>query len=355
MPHPTSPIIESDRWLAIVHELLGLGVREWRFGGGLGEVLCETPLFLKLASMIKASDSRVHLITNGTLFTDELIRRLIELQWDRIDFSVDGATAQTHDHLRSMAGAFARTLAAVSTLRAVGTQGDHHIGLNFATVLTQSNYSEMPAIIRLAHNLGVDHVHFEPVWTLTPFAENNSLTTIDPKLLESIAEAAVETSNTLGMKSNADFILALAHSFKQEQAQPPRAALVKQWLGKTADLVPKIKFRLHRQEQKSWELMSSEDRQRVLFGCPCFEPFLGLVVHRDFEVTPCCTIRRGEQATQQNPVAAIWTGDWFGTLRNQLLQGQIPSCCLHCPSSQKAKTANFKANLEQYLTSAGPR
>ena len=53
------------------------------------------------------------LTTNGTLINKERSQQLLDMQWDEIHFSIDGATSSTHDTLRGKRGSFKKT---VSTL-----------------------------------------------------------------------------------------------------------------------------------------------------------------------------------------------------------------------------------------------
>lgn len=111
----------------------------------------------------------VHLLTNGMLMDGEAARRLVELGVTSVAFSLDGATAATNDAIRA-GGRFEdilenlrRVLAARRTLGA-----DLRVGISM--VVGRSALAELPAMGRLAAELGVDWLKIEEMVATTPLA-----------------------------------------------------------------------------------------------------------------------------------------------------------------------------------------
>ena len=72
------------------------------------------------------------------------IEELIDIGWDRIDFSLDGADAQTHDLLRGCSGVFDKLIATISTFRALLDKRNGSIFLNISCVLMRENFRALP-------------------------------------------------------------------------------------------------------------------------------------------------------------------------------------------------------------------
>lgn len=102
----------------------------------------------------------VTIATNGTLLEDKrLVDRIADCGVKNIFVSLDGATAESHDYIRGE-GNFARTIRGIENL----VCNQHlHVGIN--NVVTKRNFREVPALLELAKELGVNsynHYNFIP-------------------------------------------------------------------------------------------------------------------------------------------------------------------------------------------------
>jgi len=100
------------------------------------------------------------LASNGTLLGDRhLVYRLSDNGLRNIFISLDGARAESHDFIRGN-GNFARTIRGIENCVA----NPHvHVGVNM--VVTRRNYDEVPAVLELAQELGVNsfnHYNYIP-------------------------------------------------------------------------------------------------------------------------------------------------------------------------------------------------
>jgi len=91
---------------------------------------------------------RMVMATCGYHITDTSAIRLKQAGIIAISFSLDGATAETHDAFRQRAGAFETVLSAIEKVRAAG------IRFQINTTFTNQNISEGAAIAALAEKLG---------------------------------------------------------------------------------------------------------------------------------------------------------------------------------------------------------
>ena len=92
----------------------------------------------------------VALASNGTLITAAKARELRDAGIRFIQISLDGGSAASHDRLRGMAGAFDRALQGIRNCVEAG------FFINVATVATHDNYREIPKIMDLCEELGVN-------------------------------------------------------------------------------------------------------------------------------------------------------------------------------------------------------
>ena len=124
-----------------------------------GEPLLRKDIF-DIAKKCIELDLKPVLATNGTLIDEKVAERIKEAGIARVSISLDGATAETHDDFRKMPGAFEGAIRGIGVLKKVG------IPFQINTTITGINAKELPAIHKLAINLGAVAHHifvFVPV------------------------------------------------------------------------------------------------------------------------------------------------------------------------------------------------
>jgi heme b synthase len=104
--------------------------------------------------------------TNGTLFTEEIIRKMKASGIQRISISIDGPTAETHDAFRKVKGSFEGSLQGIEMAKTGG------IEFQINTTITQVNLHLIPDILRLAVDLGAAALH---IFLLVPTGRGKEL------------------------------------------------------------------------------------------------------------------------------------------------------------------------------------
>jgi heme b synthase len=89
----------------------------------------------------------------GFLVTEETARKMIASGIQRVSFSIDGATAESHDNFRRVPGAFASVMKAIENANKVGLE------FQVNTTITKHNLDELPAILELVIGLGAKAHH----------------------------------------------------------------------------------------------------------------------------------------------------------------------------------------------------
>jgi radical SAM protein with 4Fe4S-binding SPASM domain len=107
----------------------------------------------------------VHVTTNGTLLTEPLVEKMIQSELHSLFFSIDGATPQTYEQIRTGAR-FDRLIANIRSVDRLKRRFRSAVpSVSFGFVMMRSNIEELPALVRLAHELrveGVIAVHMVP-------------------------------------------------------------------------------------------------------------------------------------------------------------------------------------------------
>jgi radical SAM protein with 4Fe4S-binding SPASM domain len=122
-----------------------------------GEPLLKPELFLLLRELDqKHGVEELGLITNGTCFDPETLRRLLSFsKLKKIKISLDGANARTNDAIRHE-GNFERVLRNLSVIQ---EQKRFEIILMFTAM--KRNFKDLPSLLRLCQDLGIDGLMIE--------------------------------------------------------------------------------------------------------------------------------------------------------------------------------------------------
>ncbi|HEV2487610.1 MAG TPA: TIGR04053 family radical SAM/SPASM domain-containing protein [Terracidiphilus sp.] len=108
------------------------------------------PDLFELIGHARSAGVRVSLTPSATpLLTRDIVIRLKEAGLARLAVSMDGASAETHDVFRGMAGSFARTLDAVRWANEIG------LPVQINTTFSRRNIAEIDAIVMLMESLKI--------------------------------------------------------------------------------------------------------------------------------------------------------------------------------------------------------
>jgi len=167
--------MSSKTFDRILEGLKAISPKPTVFFGGFGEPLSH-PSIVDMVARVKALDATVELITNGTLLTREMSRRLIEAGLDMLWVSLDGATPESYADVR-LGAALPEVLANLANFRRARWGDypppfgfDYHLkpetGIVF--VAMKRNIADLPAVIRLGNQLGASRFLVTNVLPYTP-------------------------------------------------------------------------------------------------------------------------------------------------------------------------------------------
>lgn len=303
--------LSAARLLEILDEAAAMGVKRLFLLGG-GEPLLRkdaTPALMKRA---KAHGMEGILTTNGTFLGPELARTLIEIGWDEVHVSIDGADAATHDDLRGQQGAFQRTvrnLCRLSTWRR--QQGVETPRLALHTVVTARNWRAMIDILHLARAMGATRVDFD---ALVAYASEQLALAVPPEEVPEVARLARE-----GLAVAAELGIATTlGSFLSPQTLER---------GQTRVEAPDL---------------------AGLAGAPCLKAWHHLVIQADGRTSPCCVLAGEGGSAAEAPLSRVWATDPFlGTVRAGMLAHRPLPRCSECSQNILRHEAVIRSHLPQ--------
>ncbi|MGD2249379.1 MAG: radical SAM protein [Candidatus Methanofastidiosia archaeon] len=122
------------------------GVLAITFTGG--EPLLHPDIF-ELMEYARNKPMTVVLFTNGTLITPAVVEKLKKLQVYRVNISIDGPDADTHDKFRGVPGSFNKTITGIKLLKKA------QIPIHASTSLTKPVYKRVKDVLQLLKGLGI--------------------------------------------------------------------------------------------------------------------------------------------------------------------------------------------------------
>jgi MoaA/NifB/PqqE/SkfB family radical SAM enzyme len=128
---------------------------------GIGEPFLDEGLLEALAHAC-GRGLQVDVATTGCGFPKERIGRLISLGLNSVSMPLHGVKPETHDFLVGAAGAQEKTLDALRYVIKKRVSGKPR--LTVSCMATSRNLREIPDLVRLCLETGVDSVFLEPLW-----------------------------------------------------------------------------------------------------------------------------------------------------------------------------------------------
>ncbi len=145
-----------------------------------GEPLLRKDVF-EIAKYGKAKGLTMVMAPNGTLLTEDKIRKIIESDIKRISVSLDGPDAASHDNLRQVQGAFQRSCEGLRRAKEAGLE------FQINSTITKRNVKLLPKMIKLAKELGAKAHH---IFLLVPTGRAKEM--VDEELSPSEYEETLE-------------------------------------------------------------------------------------------------------------------------------------------------------------------
>jgi len=294
-PHGASAFMQFETFVRIIDELPAV---EHLHLQGLGEPLMH-PRFFDMVCYAAQRGIRVTTNTNMTLLLNACrARRAVTCGLDCIHISIDGATPETYERIRSRAK-FDRLLRDLRLLADARREVGGGPGLRLVSVVMRQNLHELPELVRLAHRWSIGEMFVQHLChdfgestlpaayqPMRAFVDAQSLVSEDERRIEQCFNAAREVAGKLGVD------LRLPRT--RPQCHPP----------------------------------GTPGPQR------CDWPYRGAYISYQGFAMPCCMISTPDRLNFGNvterPLAQIWNSQAYQTFRDKLASDQPHEICQSC-------------------------
>jgi MoaA/NifB/PqqE/SkfB family radical SAM enzyme len=296
---PNYEEMDDEELARIIDEAIALGVKEFRFPGS-GEPLVRKKILFDIMEKIKENERNGLLISNGTLFSEEDVKRLIEMEWDVLTISLDGPSPEINDYIRGVNGAFKRVMKTLNLIKKWKSKlKKEKPWLRMNTVLTNKNYDKLEGMLILAKKYDFKEVLIQPITIFSKEGEMLKVNNIEEVI--KYLKTADEIAKRLKIKTNMNSI------------------------AKNIGIIENV--------NQMEKMIEREIRKfgNSFLASPCFEPFYNLVIMPDGKAGPCA-IAGGiaEVNVKESSLKEVWFGKIFEKFRKKLLAGEFFSFCSHC-------------------------
>ena len=274
-----------------------------------------------------------HFSTNAMALTQRIMDKIIEVQMPLLTISCDGGTKETFERVRTPAK-WDRLMAAFDLINETKRRtGSKFPRLSCTAVLMRCNIKEMPGLIRLMREKGVEDMNFVHMAVMGGLGIEDETLLNDPKLCNTMLAEMDKTCKEVGMNVCMPMpIPENIHDVPESVTDATRSTEG----GGQALAAPEI---LAASSLDVADYLNKKNREFLLrakekdhHNRPCYFPWYYIHVNPNGTVFPCGSwfefTTFGDFKTQN--FEQIWTGKPYQELRNQLFNMELRDVCANC-------------------------
>jgi radical SAM protein with 4Fe4S-binding SPASM domain len=211
---------------------------------GLGEPLLNPDIF-KMINYCKLKGAVVNFPTNLNV-SSSFIVKLVEAGPQQIKVSIDSATPETYRRVRR-ANSFEKIKKNIRLINALKQKHNlNHPEIRFNFALQKANIDELPQVLSLASELGVDIVYIQDLNYFSVEDKKNALCSIDQNVLRTMLCKCARIARKNRIKTNLNnwkrnFDLFYNKMLPQEQFQPNAIYCLFPWVSAFIDVHGNVK------------------------------------------------------------------------------------------------------------------
>jgi len=310
--------ISEKKLLEIVDKFAKMGGRFVEITGD-GEPCVRLDTLLNLMARIKKRGLFGELTTNGTLFTEDSIKKIVKMNWDMMRFSIDGKK-ETHDSLRGQKGTYEKAVKNMFLLKKMKDRlkkDNPQIRINF--VLTNKNFNQIDDMLGLLKEVNGDLLWVTPMIIQIDSARNLLLNEKEKRSFMNHLDGLIDISKKYGINTNLD-------DFKNI-------------FSNIINIMP----------EKKKEEIKTKIKNENAPTAKCFMPWSDIIIAEDGRVGPCLAFYFDKLNVKNETLNKIWFGKDFKNARNSILDNNLGFFCKDCRQWWGPEEANLiKSQLEDH-------
>lgn len=313
--------LSEQKLLGLVKEAAQLDIEDWLISGG-GEPLARYQTTIKVMKEIKKYGMTGDIITNGVNFQEKDIKKLVQIKWDRVRFSINGPDAEIHDYLVSSSGSFDKAIKAFQLFQKYKTifkQDKPELGFN--TVINSMNYNKFPEIIKLLHSLGGNLINTQTIILYTNEEKKWALNEKQREEFKEYAKESLNLSQEYNLKTN-------LHEYLDQD------------LINNSNEVSQMKNVICKDIKKE---------QKNFSDVSCFEPWYLITIRANGIIGSCRLFGDQGISIHDKSLKEVWFGEYFEKARQRLLNNDVPDYCKNCGANEFVENQKIRREIEKYL------
>lgn len=304
------------RWLEIIKEAAELKAMVFNIEG-INEPVAVPELFFPFIKRIKEVGLYGIVTTNGTLWKEEQLKKLVEMSWDRIHFSIHSPNQEIHDNLTGMKGSFKKVIKNVQLLNKWKKKlNSERPMVNINTCINQLNFQQLPEMVELVHSLNIAYMFTEPLMTYTE--AGRKLKIKDKEYVE--LTILIDKAKKLAERYEIDNNFATQDKNLEDE-------IVKKASNMNSLLLKEV-----------------EGLGNGLISAPCLKPWNVISIRYNGLTGHCGFIEDGENVMKKS-LKEVWLGEFFQTARKKMLNKELFPHCYKCVPSDFTQRRRFRREL----------
>lgn len=313
--------LSDKEWLQLIEDAVQFGIEEFHICGG-GEPFFFRERAVKVIEMIKKHNRYGEIITNGTLFDENLIINIIGWGWDKVTFSLDGPVESVHDRIRGRRcfSKIIRNIKMLATLRKKLNKNMPRIEVH--CVLCNLNFNLLPDMVTLCSKLGADSLIVQALNIWSEGMRKYSIPETEYGNFREILEKSMKLSDKLHISTNM------------------KGFLKNQVINRANKMDTAMKI----ESQKAENPLDNS-----FIAAPCFMPWYNISVFADGRAVPCFLLQDRGEPVREKKLQEIWLSEYFNSVRGQILSKSLSRDCSRCNPLTMAKTQELRNQLIKML------
>ena len=331
--------MSNERLIQLVDEAAKMGVYEFAFVGG-GDPMAR-PITFELIKRIRSLGMHGDLVTNGTLFQPGQIEELVRIQWDRIKYSVDGASPEVYDHIRGLKGGFKRLHANLRKTQALKEKhGSKFPRVAFNVVVSNLNYTHFLDIVELATEVGCEEILVLPMTIFSDTGSELKMNMKETRAYQDQIREGMKMIKRAGIYSN-------MHEFLDTRLISETNDMDKVMLDEAKTKEELAQGDTNSDQSQLMQLFKNPEEN--FQHLPCYMPWHHVTVIANGNIAPCFNgyVWETKTSLKNHSLAEVWYGEYFDGFRRQLETRKLWDTCATCCVWRVFENRDIRQNMQE--------